>query len=304
MHPATPLLSRASRTAAAPLAIVAIALAATACDQEPTAIGPAEAVTSNAPANGAFPTWHQGFNQGHLGWYGAEQSGDLGWCGEIRAVQGPQSDPAPSAGRGYALVAQGECNSFWDNLYSAPGAQLVGVPWAPGPEFSAMFEPMPPSGFVRELDIYLDPTWEASPLEPGTWVFELDPQGSGDLFGYSVTFATSGPPAPVFHYIRVPVTSGSGALYVGQAGHEVDEAGWYTFRHLFGDEGGQLTVDFELRTASGELVGHESVDALYFSGLAPEAFATSQVLTGYTWFTSISPGLEVPIDEHRVRPGR
>lgn len=42
----------------------------------------------------------------------------------------------------------------------------------------------------------------------------------------------------------------------------------------------------------------------YSTGSSPSDFAVAEVGTDYAWFTSISPGLELPIDEYRVRRGR
>lgn len=45
------------------------------------------------------------------------------------------------------------------------------------------------------------------------------------------------------------VLSENGALSI--FGHTVDQAGWYTFRHVFGEDGGKLSVTFELASRRG-----------------------------------------------------
>lgn len=254
-------------------------------------------VHSRAP----FSNWYQGFNHGTDGWYGAETAGALGWCGQIGQVAGRGGSIAPSAGRGYATVSQGTCNTFYDDEFSFPGVTLVGAPWAPGPNFAALFRPWPDAGYVMELDIYLDPAYEAVGPEEGTYVFEF-PTWKGAVFGYSVSFATLDDGA--FHYLWTPVMSGVDKLLVGGGEYEVTEAGWYTFRYVFNDDGGALAVDFELAKRRGGTVHTESLDALFYApSLSPADFLVSNVGTGYAWFTSISRGLTLPIDEYHVRQG-
>lgn len=245
-----------------------------------------------------FSNWYQGFNHGTAGWYGAETPGGLGWCGQIGQVAGRDGSVAPSAGRGYATVSQGSCNAHWSGVF---GSELVGAPWAPGPKFAALFTTWSDGGYAMELDIYLDPAYEAVSPEEGTYVFEF-PTWKGAVFGYSVSFATLDDGA--FHYLWIPVMSGDEKLLVGEGEHEVTEAGWYTFRYVFSDDDGSLAVDFEFAQRRGGTVYTEALDALFYApSLSPSDFSVSNVGTGYTWFTSISRGLTLPIDEYHVRQG-
>ena len=296
-------------------AAVALAAVTSACDEVPTAtvepsqpqaaeivVGPhasstAGLVNSNAP----FRNWHQGFDHGTEGWYGKDQPGELGWCGTIERVDRRGSGVQPSAGRAYAVVAQDLCNELWGDAFTDPelGTPL-GLPWSPGPGFAAIGRPMPASGYTVELDIYLDPdSYVAVPPPAGTYVQEF-PTWSGAVIGYSVSFMTLDDGA--FHYLWAPVMEGDGSLVVN--GHEVTDAGWYTFRFVFGDDGGDLTVTFELADRRGRTLMSEIVDETFFVGDDPSGYAASNVATGYAWFTSVSTGLELPIDEYRVRPGR
>lgn len=298
------------------ISFVALALAVSvpACDEAPTTPTPtgidAAAVQIEFPHGATsglthsaapFRNWKHGFDHGTEGWYGKDQAGELGWCGTVEAEQrtpGPGS-VAPSAGRGYAVVQQDVCNATWEAVYSSPGATLVGVPWAPGPAFAAMGSPMPASGYVVELDVYLDPDrYEAVPPEPGTWVFEF-PSWKGAVIGYSVSFMTLGDGA--LHYLWFPVMEGDGSLVVD--GYEVTEAGWYTFRVLFGDDTGALSVVFELADSRGGTLFTKAKQKTFYTGEGLGTFASSDVATGYAWFTSLSTGLALPIDEYRVRPG-
>lgn len=250
----------------------------------------ASMLNSSAP----FRVWTQGFDHGTDGWYGQETSGELGWCGTVEQVTRPSGDVPPSAGRGYAAVSQGGCNAHWSGEFGP----LVGAPWAPGPQFSALFQPFPEGGYVVELDVYLDPSYEAVGPAEGTYVFEF-PTWKGAVVGYSVSFGTLSNGS--FHYLWMPVWEGDGELLVDI--HPVTEAGWYTFRFVFQDHDGELAVDFELADRTGQTLFRKSMTSTFYGGTPVSDFATSNVATGYAWFTSISPGLELPIDEYRVRRG-
>lgn len=299
----------------ASLALVVLVAAAMACERAPTGTegdpAPdlselhASSTTSMTKSSAPFKVWHQGFNGDTEGWYGAETLEDLGWCGSIESVDRRSSGVRPSAGRGHAVVSQGSCNENWTSVY---GPDLVGAPWSPGPALSALANPWPEGGYVVELDIYLDPDWTAAPLEEGTFVFEpgADAVQNTTVFSYSVSFfGFTVDPASPFRYVQVPVSPGSENLLVGNDEYPVAEAGWYTFRHVFSENGdGNLQIRFELEARRGGTLHTEDVTSLYFTGSSPSDFAVAEVGTGYAWFTSISPGLALPIDEYRVRRGR
>jgi len=250
----------------------------------------ASLLNSNAP----FKNWHQGFNQGTAGWFDRETTGSLGWCGEIEQNAG---GVGPSAGRTYATVAQSGCNAFWSSIF---GPGFRSGPWAPGPDFAGFSTVWPKGGFVVELDIYLDPTWTAEALDPGSFI--LGPGGT--VFTYSVSVRELASPADAFgsfRYFAVPVISDGGKLLV--FGREVSEAGWYTFRHVIGNDDGRLAVDFELAERRGGTLFTIPVVTTLFGETVSDLSATD-FGSGYIWFLSISPGLDLPIDEHRVRRGK
>ena len=87
------------------------------------------------------------------------------------------------------------------------------------------------------------------------------------------------------------------------AGNAVSEAGWYTFRVRFREVDGHLAVDFEL-AQNGKVLYAQPVSATAFSGEATSSFQVSNVATGYSWFDSIADGLQLPIDQHKYRPGK
>lgn len=220
----------------ASLAVACVVAIAVGCEQTPThpeasrtpdaeTPSPSMSSASATQSNAAFKTWHQGFQHGSEGWYGGETPGELGWCGSIEQVERGEGSIAPSVGRAYAVAAQGPCNEHWSDLF---GSSLRGAPWTPGPGFSTIANPWPEGGYVGELDIYLDPSWTANPLESGTYVFEpgADALQNTTVFSYSVSFfGFSLDPADPFRYVQVPVASGSGKLLVGNDEYPVTEGG-------------------------------------------------------------------------------
>lgn len=224
-----------------------------------------------------FPTWNQGFEFGTEGWITSETSGPGGWCGEIQAASRKDGDHTPSAGRGYAAVTHGPCNDYWTEHGFPEGSG----PYSPGAGYSSAF---PNGGFVTELDIFLDPGW-------------TDP----NPFTYSVSIALLDEAYPDnFRYFLVPVVSDGSSLFVGE--QEITEAGWYTFRHVFREEDGHLSVRFQL-DGLGKVLSDVPVESTAFSGEAVSTFDAARVGTGYLWFVNIATGLPVAIDQHRVRRG-
>lgn len=259
-----------------------------------------------ANSNAPFVTWYQGFNHDASGWYGSATSGPLGWCGEIEAVQargGHAVDPSPSAGSGYATLTNGLCNPFWTGL-GVP----FGAPYAPGPDQALYSSEWPESGYVTELDIWLDPSWSGE--YQGS--FEFAGSSPDTLIQYVATIFPTDPDAEPFHtgphyFVNVDAVPGEEALVVAE--HVVEQAGWYSFRFLFSDEGGQARVDFELSEAQGAILA--TLDALQpidlvgpFKFPYESELPTSEYGSGHVWFFDIAFGLDLPIDEHRVRRGR
>lgn len=281
----------------------------------------ASAANSEAP----FQNWHQGFQHGTAGWSDlttgpdggpAADDSPFGWCGDITRRARGDGDQQPSSGSAYATVALGPCNAFWS---SPPFGIPASGPYAPGPELALLSETWPTGGYVTELDVYLDPTWSQryagpvfGPADYSTTIADL---------AVSVRVATGGEPGlfDPFVYYFAPVRAVEGEEVLSILGHEVREAGWYRFRFVFGDDGGAIRADFELADRRGRtLVSVADLPAEKLTGpfkvdvedyVPPEGFpplpplATSNYGSGHTWFFIVAPGLELPIDEHRVRRG-
>ncbi len=266
------------------LTVLAAAAGCDAALTEPAALEHGRRPSAEAAAleGSGFANWRQDFNFGTDGWITASTAeGPAGWCGEIERVARGAAGIAPSASRAYAVVRGGACNAYW----SANGFSAGSGPYSPGGGYPLAF---PEGGYTSKLDIWLDPAWA---------------EGAG--FSYVVSFtdltAAADDPLHGLRYLAVPVTVGADGLRVD--GKAVEEAGWYSFRHTFADDGaGRLSVRFELVRRGHRLVD-EAITSTHYTGETVSSFATSGVGTGYTWFEWITPGLSLPIDEHQVRHG-
>lgn len=280
------------------LALATLVVAAMGCEQAPTdpetadasSVAEEDASTSSSAmmnSDAPFPVFHQGFEQDTEAWVDASDPGPLGWCGSIDRVPRGSGSVMPSAGRAHATVEDGACNEFWTGVF---GSAFTSAPASLDPDL--LSTGWPASGFVQELDIYLDP----------------GETGDGVAFIYANSLCVFGPdPDPCgvdfdFRYFAVVVTASEGAMDV--AGHQVTEAGWYTFRHVFGSEAdGTLTVDFQL-VDDGRTLHTEPIEGTLLTGESTSDFDVDDLGSGYVWFVSVADGLALPIDQHQLRPGR
>lgn len=222
-----------------------------------------------------FAEWHHSFEDDAEGWITASTPGEEGWCGEIEHRDATGGSLQASEGEGYAVVRHGPCNDHWREA----GFEASG-PYAPGAGYPREW---PEGGYTTELDVYLDPE-DGTEFTMAQSVVLEEPEDPEDPFRYFFTAV-------------VPEETGLSVL-----GEVVTEPGWYTLRHLFGDEDGMLTVDAEL-VRDGEVVASAPVRTTAMSGEETSSFEVDSLGSGYTWFESIGEGIELPIDEHRVRSG-
>lgn len=257
--------------------------------------------TSMLHSNAPFPNLNQGFNINLTPWVDKSVEGPLGWCGTISLADGGSDDVEPSAGKDFAYVSNGGCNDFWSGQFGP--AYTSGAASGPNPEL--LSSTFPESGFVQELDIYLDPTY---PSGVSTTIFNSDgafsPTGDEDVvFTYANSVCLVCDLAsfqPV--YFAISVVKDDGDLSV--AGYEVEEEGWYTFRQVFASNvQGKLTVEFQLLN-SGRVLHAKSIDTTFLSGQPTDVFDAADLGSGYIWFVSVADGLSLPIDENRMRPGK
>lgn len=296
---------------------LAVAGSALACDEVPTTpdatveaggeptsaverYGPGASAASMMHSNAPFTTWKQGFDHDLEPWNRFTASS--AWCGSAERVDGRGADPSPSAGRGYATLEHGECIPFFSPATSAP---------ASGPVPNLMSTTWPTGGFVQQVDVYLDPGYPsgtaAGPSSPTFGPSGVTVANTGDvvfMFAASVCLLNADGSCPIpagLRYFAVPVTRDDGALEV--AGESVTEPDWYTFRYRFGDDGGDLSVEFQL-IRDDRLVASTAVTETYLTSGYTSRFQAAGVGSGYLWFPSIADGLELPIDEHTLRRGR
>ena len=270
------------------------------------ASSPAHAGSVMANSNAGFVAWHQGFEHDAGGWYDAGTAGPVGWCGEIEQVTSRGRGGtalAPSAGSGFATVELGGCNDFWSGM-----GVLFGAPYAPGPDLALYSDAWPVSGYVTELDVWLDPAWSDEGLYQGNFAFAGSSPDA--IIQYAATvFPTDWIPGAAHtgpHYF-VEVMKDEATLTV--ADYPIASAGWYTFRFVFSDEAGEVRVDFELADRRGGILAvMEEVVPNELWGPVRVPFAgelpTAEYGSGHVWFFDIAFGLELPIDEHQVRRGR
>lgn len=227
-----------------------------------------------------FPTYHQGFNHETHPWADNSMEGFWGWCGTVTLKNRKSGDLKPSAGLGYATVEFGACNEYWvENFGDASGpATFDAALWS---------ESWPDSGFIHELDIYLDADQ-----------YDFD---NGLAFSYANSLYYSALPYP-FIYFGLDVEKVEGSLEVN--GYEVPEEGWYTFREVFGeDTQGHPTVEFQL-LEHGKLLYSTELTETLFGGEPTTSLMANDLGSGYIWFPAIAEGVALAIDEYRLRPGK
>ncbi|WP_139220662.1 hypothetical protein [Salegentibacter flavus] len=236
------------------------------------------AKTTMGTENARFPTFHHNFNDNLGPWVDNSIEGELGWCGSIELADRKNSDISPSAGRGFAILMNGTCNDY----YTEQGFETSGP---------ATFDPalwgmnFPESGFIHQLDIYLD---------PGS--FE-----SGAAFTYANSLFYEAADYP-FRYFSIDVTKTEAILWVED--YQVSENGWYTFRHVNSrDDEGNLKVDFEL-LKNGKVLYSTSIDQTLLTAESTTSFLADGLGSGYIWFVSIQEGVSLPVDEYFLRPGK
>ncbi len=253
-------------------------------------------LNSNAP----FTVLNQGFNNNITPWVDKSVSGPGGWCGEIALSGQNISTVKPSAGKGYAYASNGQCNDHYSKLFFP---SYTSGP-ASGPNPNLLSNKFPESGFVQELDIYLDPEYKSGVSTP---IF--DPAGSISLTGNEeVIFTYANSLCKVCElatfqplYFAISVVKENDQLSV--AGYEVDNEGWYTFRQVFeSNDAGKLTVEFQL-SKNGTLLHSKAIESTFLTKQPTHNFEASSLGSGYIWFVSIADNLKLPIDENRMRPG-
>lgn len=209
-----------------------------------------------APPPGTF---FQGFEQNTNGWSsGAERNIVRVPSGYVSGT-GYASGIPSAAGRYHARLDTPGCDTDCDGPFTRWGG------------YSARF---PRGGYLTQLDIYLDTAWASShhtltkdyrfdwisAINDNTgaflrdFVFNVGTTPTGYIVQTSTNSTRSGAnpnvpcpsPATPPNTCRPPILIGA--------------SGWYTFRHIFRDNVGQLAVDFEIvRQDTQTLVAHQTI---------------------------------------------
>lgn len=237
-------------------------------------------------ANASFPSFHQGFNHSIAPWADKNTSEEEdGWCGIMSLKSKKDGDIKPSAGEGYATVTFGGCNTHWQPAFPDGSAPATLDP-------SLFSQVWPESGFIHQIDIYLDPT----DFETGT-AFNLFYGLYYDYYDYP------------FDYYAINVDKESEVLVVNGE-YEVCDAGWYTFKQSYDKmEDGTLTAEFELQRKHKTVYSADLAETVMGNTTSSlninDIYADGHVIgSGYMWFPEIAPGVELAIDEYRLRPGK
>ena len=223
----------------------------------------------HAPVS-AVTDWKQGFESDTAGWFENSESA------RIARVASGHDGIVSSSGANHAVISGpgmftrfGAYDAEWDGTWTA------------------------------EIDVYLDPTWD-----PGAG-FDYSVAANGSDNKHRRDF--------VFHVTK---DESEGELLVGASNNTsfspredleslpnhavVTDAGWYTLRHTFRDQGGVLAVDLEL-VKDGKVV---------FTETRKDAADIMDAIGGnrYGWFTALS-GTELAIDNAELgrpeqEPGR
>lgn len=213
--------------------------------------------------------WNQGFEADTTGWFDADDS----YWGDITRVASGTGRIASSKGDSHAQV-------------NGDGVS------APFSRFGGYAEEFPSSGsWVAEVDVHLDPAWS-----------------SGTGFDYSVAANGSDGDHQRDFIFHVTKDTSTGKLLVGGSNntnfapredleninhYEVERASWYTLRHTFRNEAGQLAVDLQLVDGDG---------VVQFTETRTNAADTIPAEVGgnrYAWFTFVNVP-DLPIDEHQL----
>jgi len=252
-------------------------------------------------SDSTFPEFTQLFENDTEPW-STETDGEdwLGWCGSIDLKNGNSGELNPSAGSNYATIEHGACNDFWDGefpgLTSAPATSKN--PDLYSPEW-------PTSGYVQQLDIYLDPVYDAGNAE--LTFHDFLQRDTDYVFSFTTAIrditTTEEEGELVVDYFESPVTKNDDngeQLLVVNGEYSIEEAGWYTFRHLFDSNSeGNLSVEFEL-VRNGQTLYSETIDYSLL-GVKTSDYEVDDLGSAHLWFVSIADGLELPIDQHILR---
>lgn len=225
---------------------------------------------ASGPAGAALMgIYSQGFEADTVGWF--DQAN--GWSGDIERVPSGTNGIASSAGSFHATAEQGSGTGPFSNFANSNS----NTDW--------------PGGIVVSLDIYLDTGWAL-----------------GEGFDYSTAISDSAGDHRRDFIFHVTKDTSTGDLLVGGSNNTnfdpredleflnhflVATSGWYTFQHVFRDDGGILAVDLNLLNSGGSVLFTET------RSTPADTIATTGGAR-YSWLTNIDIAGGIAIDEHQL----
>jgi hypothetical protein len=239
-----------------------------------------------------------------------------GWFGDVTRVPSGSSDP------NYASGINAASGNFFARLQENTPCtpDNTGCPgpftfWG-SPTFSGI--PMPPSGSISELAIYLDVSFAATHSDSRfDWDSSLLAANGSFLqdfifnVGANTVYSPSGPPpvcAPITGGYFVITASnnsqreGANAADPGRAPQCITTSGWYTFRHTFHpDNAGNLEVDFDILNSGGSVVASWNPSVPGSSASSP-GYSFSTVGFNYYGWHSDEEISGLAIDNTLLRP--
>jgi parallel beta-helix repeat protein len=212
--------------------------------------------------------WDQGFETNADGWSDSTSA----WYGTVTRVSSGTSGLTSSSGA-YHAILEGDADGGPFSHFDMYRSVWVGA-------------------WTAEIDVYLDPDWT-----------------NGTGFDYSVAATGSDGNHQRDYIFHVTKDTSTGKLFVAGSNntnfapredleninhYEVASAGWYTFQHVFRDQGSALAVDLNLLDANGNVLFTET--RFNAADLIPEEVGGNR----YGWFTFINVNGGIAVDEHQL----
>lgn len=226
-------------------------------------------VLAATPALAVNPVvWDQGFEIEKSGWFDSTNGG----YGTATRVPSNTNGITSASGAFHAEMS--------NYTGSAPFSRFDG------------YRSIWPGTWIAEIDVYLDPAWN-----------------SGSGFDYSVAANGSDNAHQRDFIFHVTKDTSTGELMIAGSNNTnfgvredleninhftITQSGWYKLRHTFRDNVGFLAVDLQLVDMSDNILWTETRSST--------EDAMSEIGGNrYSWFTVISEGLNLAVDNHQLR---
>jgi hypothetical protein len=191
--------------------------------------------------------WRQGFEENTDGWsnFGVgtvhrEQSGYTNADGYADGVDSSEGD-------WHARLRNGGCTVSCIGPFTGWGKD------------TASNSDFPEGGYRTAVDIYLDTGWAAAnPDRRFDFSSGINNADGTHLRDFAFNAGTSPVADDGAFVVSASPNAGRADSYPSNPGRNpvsIEESGWYTFEHVFSDDGGVLSVEMAVRDAEGDVVG-------------------------------------------------